>query len=109
MNQPVIIPSRVWDQMEPQNPLIPTLILNLIKKLFFQIVNNICDISVSQLPKPSIKGDMIAITIPKEEYLTGLETCKLNLHIIIYPKGPTPLKVDDLRNKLSSFWESINV
>ena len=70
-------------------------------RTFAQAVSNICDIPTSQLPQPVIKGDNLAIEIPKEEYLSGMETCKHNLHArIIWPKGSTPLTVTSLRSKL---------
>lgn len=74
MKQPVIIP---WTCLGSQGITKPSDSYTIPKpnqKTFVQIVNNICDIPISQLPKPSIKGDMLAVTIPEEEYLAGLET-----------------------------------
>lgn len=63
---------------------------------------------MSQLPKPSRKGDDFAIPIPDDEYEIGLETCKNNLHArIIWPKGATPLTVHALREKLKPIWKSL--
>ncbi|KAI5391556.1 hypothetical protein KIW84_076388 [Lathyrus oleraceus] len=42
-------------------------------KSFVEAVNNVCDIPLSQLPKPSVKGDKLAIVIPEEEYQLGLK------------------------------------
>jgi len=40
--------------------------------------------------------------------MTGLETCKQNLHgRVIWPKGAKPLTVLALKNKLSTLWKSI--
>lgn len=47
---------------------------------FSKILNNVCDKSLSQLPKPCLKGDRLAILTTKEEYLACLEACKHNLH-----------------------------
>lgn len=38
------------------------------------------DISMSQLPQPCLKGDMIAIIIPKDEYFMDIKAYKINLH-----------------------------
>jgi len=73
-----------------------------------QAVNNICDIPVSQLPKPCLKDDHFAIEISDEEYEAGLAACKHNLHgRIVLPKGSSPINVDNLRVKLASIWKSI--
>ncbi|CAK8569098.1 unnamed protein product [Lathyrus sativus] len=77
-------------------------------KSFADAVNNVCDIPVSKLPKPCVKGDRLSIVIPKEEYLLGVESCKHNLHgRIIWPKGSTPLTVQNLKTKLLNLWKSI--
>ncbi|CAK8537766.1 unnamed protein product [Lathyrus sativus] len=77
-------------------------------KLFADAVNNVCDIPVSQLPKPCVKGGRLSIVIPEEEYLLGVESCKHNLHgRIIWPKGSTPLTVQNLKTKLLNLWKSI--
>lgn len=45
-------------------------------------------VPISQLPQPCKKGDGIAIEIPEDEYIAGLEECNHNLHgRIIWPKG----------------------
>jgi len=49
-------------------------------KTFAKAVSNRCDIPSSQLPQPVLKGDNLAIEIPEEEYVAGMETCKHNLH-----------------------------
>ena len=78
------------------------------QKTFAQAVNNICDIPVSLLPKPCLKGDHFTIEIPDDEYEAGLAACKHNLHgRIILPKGSSPINVDDLRVKLTGIWKSI--
>jgi len=78
------------------------------QKSFADAVNNVCDIPVSQLPKPVIKGDEVAIAIPDDEYLQGLAACKHNLQgRVLWPKGATPLKVSALKAKLSTLWKSI--
>lgn len=81
---------------------------NPTTKSFVQALTNVCDIPLSQLPQSCVKGDRITITIPEEEYLTGLEACKNNLHDrILWPKGTMPLKIDALHAKLITIWRSI--
>ncbi|XP_058755862.1 uncharacterized protein LOC131629080 [Vicia villosa] len=78
------------------------------KKSFAQALNGVCDIPISQLPQPIIKGDRLSITIPEEEYKAGLLDCKNNLHgRILWPKGSTPLTVMAIREKLSKCWTDI--
>ncbi|MCI73514.1 DUF4283 domain protein, partial [Trifolium medium] len=68
----------------------------------------VCDIPVSQLPQPYVKGDRTAILIPKEESRVGIDDCKNNLHgRIIWPKGAVMLKIDILCSKLASGWKSL--
>ena len=77
-------------------------------KSFAQAVSNLCDIPSSQLPQPVLKGNNFAISIPEEEYVAGMESCKYNLHArVIWPKGSTPLTVLALRNKLSLIWKDL--
>jgi hypothetical protein len=102
---PVIIPWSCLSQSSkpPLPPSPPTQ-----QKTFAQALSNVCDIPLSQLPKPCVKGDRIAITIPEDEYLAGVEACKHNLHgRIIWPKGSPPLTVETLKTKLSMLWKSI--
>ncbi|GAU48963.1 hypothetical protein TSUD_406710 [Trifolium subterraneum] len=79
-------------------------------KSFAQAVSNVCEIPLSQLPKACVKGDRLAISIPKGDYVAGLDACKHNLHgRIIWPKGATPLTVSDLKSKLSSsLWKDLS-
>lgn len=77
-------------------------------KTFAQAVNNVCDIPLSQLPQPCIKGDRLVIEIPDDEYDAGVAACKHNLHgRILWPKGSSPLSVDSLRSKLAVLWKSL--
>lgn len=79
------------------------------QKTFAQVLNTVCDIPLSQLPKPSLKGNKTAISIPDEEYSKGLETCKHNLHArVVWPKGATPLTAVALREKLRPLWKTLD-
>lgn len=40
---------------------------------FVEMVNNVCDIPVSRIPKSYVKEERLSIVIPKEEYLLGVE------------------------------------
>jgi hypothetical protein len=78
------------------------------QKTFAQAVSNICDIPLSQLPKPYRKGDNRSIQIPDEEYEAGLVDCKYNLHgRIILSKGPSPVSVESVRSKLAVLWRTL--
>jgi hypothetical protein len=103
----VIIP---WLCLQDQTVKAPTAATSApaVKISFSEAVSNVCDIPMSQLPLPVVKGDNIAITIPETEYQTGLSTCKHNMQgRVIWPKGTTPLKVGDLKAKLSPLWKSL--
>ncbi|XP_058766162.1 uncharacterized protein LOC131639707 [Vicia villosa] len=78
-------------------------------KSFASVVsNNVCDIPLSQLPTPCIKGDKLAITIPEEEYTLGVEACKHHLHgRVVWSKGSQSLMVANLRIKILELWPSI--
>jgi hypothetical protein len=78
------------------------------QKSFAQALTNVCNIPLSQLPQPCIKGDRLAISIPDDEYLVGLNVCKHNLHgRVVWPKGTTPLTVVALKNKLTPIWKDL--
>lgn len=65
-------------------------------------------ISQSQLPKPCIKGCAVSIRISDDEYQKGLLSCQNNLHgRLILPKGTTPAKVTEVRDKLFKLWSPI--
>lgn len=71
-------------------------------------MNNSCDIRISQLLRPCVKGDAVVIKIPEDEYKASLEQCKNNLHgRSILSKGDALVKFVDLKAKLSSLWKSI--
>ena len=94
-------PSKIESKSIPQS--IPK-----AQKTFAQALNNACDIPLSQLPKPTLKGNEFSIPIPEEEYLLGIENCKNNLHArIIWPKGATPLTVLALKEKLRPMWKNL--
>ncbi|XP_058784901.1 uncharacterized protein LOC131659773 [Vicia villosa] len=78
------------------------------KKSFVEAIGNVCDIPTNQLPVPCVKGDRLSIMIPEDEYILGLESCKHNLHgRILWPKGSTPITVQQLKSKLQELWTSL--
>ena len=78
------------------------------KKNFAQALGTTCDISLSELPTPYVKGDMIVVRIDEIEYLAGLEDCKTHLHgRVILSKGDKPLTHLDLTKKLQPVWKAI--
>ncbi|WJX67627.1 hypothetical protein P8452_52077 [Trifolium repens] len=99
------IPWKCLDlESEPKNKIIsqPETTPNP-PKTFAQALTNLCDIPLSQLPHPVVKGDRLAIEIPETLYQVGLEACKHNLHgRILWPKGSTPLSVVALKAKVRS-------
>jgi hypothetical protein len=113
------IPQRTIAQsISPTEPIIPqinpatqsistdTLIP---QKTFAQALTNICDIPLSQIQQPVVKGDRLAIEIPEAVYEAGLEACKHNLHgRILWPKGSTPLSVVALKAKLALIWKDLS-
>ncbi|KAI5403734.1 hypothetical protein KIW84_051050 [Lathyrus oleraceus] len=52
-----------------------------MKKSFAQVVIDMYDIPISQLPQSIVKDDRISITVPEEEYLAGLASwLRLEFH-----------------------------
>jgi len=73
------------------------------RKTFAQALGNTCDIPLSQLPTPCIKGDIIVVRIDEADYLAGLEDCKTHLpDRAILSKGDKPHTHLDLTKKLQS-------
>ncbi|XP_058762043.1 uncharacterized protein LOC131635437 [Vicia villosa] len=78
------------------------------KSFAYVVSNNVCNIPLSQLPIPCMKGDRLAITIPEEEYALGVEACKHHLHgRVVWTKGTQPLTVLNLKSKLMEIWPSL--
>lgn len=47
--------------------------------------------------------------IPDNEYMAGMEACKLNLQGRVYwPKGATSLTLVAIKNKLMPFWKDLS-
>lgn len=52
-----------------------------LRKTFAEALNNVCDIPLSQLSQPCMKGDALSIKNSEEEYKVGLDGCKNNLYV----------------------------
>jgi len=73
-------------------------------------LENTCDIPLSELPTPCIKGDMIVVRIDEANYLAGLENCKTHLHgRVILSKGDKSLTHLDLNKKLLPVWKALGL
>ena len=78
------------------------------RKTFAQALGTTCDIPLSELPTPCIKGDMIVVRINEGDYLAGLEDRKTYLHFrVILPKGDKSLTHMDLTKKLQPVWKAL--
>ncbi|XP_029129942.1 uncharacterized protein LOC114916720 [Cajanus cajan] len=63
---------------------------------------------LNSIPKPCWKGDSLAIKIPEDAYREGLARCSTHLHgRVLLAKGQQPLKVDELKARLSKVWKHI--
>ncbi|MCI49849.1 hypothetical protein A2U01_0071093, partial [Trifolium medium] len=64
---------------------------------FAQVLNDACDVKISQLHVPAIRGDYLCIKITQHEYEKGLADCKKNLHgRLVMNKGDRPLTAREL-------------
>lgn len=104
------IPWKCLDaDLEPKSNITST---TKTPKTFAQAVSeknsNLCEIPQSKLPQAVLKGDGLAIQIPEEEYTTGMDCCKFNLHgRVLWQKGSSPLSVVSLKAKLSLIWKGL--
>ncbi|MCI15936.1 pectin acetylesterase, partial [Trifolium medium] len=104
--QEFVIPWSCLDEIPKQQ--IQNKIQPKPHKSFAQALTNVCDIPLSQFPQACVKGDELAIPIPEDEYLAGVDTCKHNLHgRMVWPKGATPLTVVALKEKLKPLWKDL--
>ncbi|KAF1868392.1 hypothetical protein Lal_00008199 [Lupinus albus] len=82
---------------------------NIIQKpSFAQTVRGTCEVPISLLPKPCLKGDVVAVKIPEAAYQAGLQRCKTHLHgRFILTKGDKPMKFADLKTRLLDLWSMV--
>lgn len=80
-----------------------------VTKTFAQAISISFDIHLSQLPKPCLKGNELAIKISESEYQAGVQDCKNILYgRLTLSKGDSPIKLDDLRVKLLKSWRPVH-
>ncbi|AES65236.2 hypothetical protein MTR_2g036980 [Medicago truncatula] len=78
-----------------------------VSKTFSQALSNSCNILVSQLPKPCLKGEKISIKISEDHYSTGVLDCQNVLYgRFTLPKGSTPVRMLDLKARIFKFWKT---
>jgi len=87
----------------PHEP--PTKQIKPTKSLVQALTNNV--IFLKFKAKPVLKGDLLIITIPEDEYIVGVNAFKNNLHgTIVWPIGYMPSTVA-FNNKLAPFWKDM--
>ncbi|PNY08940.1 hypothetical protein L195_g005480 [Trifolium pratense] len=73
---------------------------------FAQALLNKVDVSLTELPKPCLKGNSLSIKISEEVYQFGLANCNNYLHgRLVLSRGDQPLSSKDLREKLLQLWK----
>ncbi|KAK2440164.1 hypothetical protein QL285_011606 [Trifolium repens] len=93
------------------SPLKPSLATPSVvsKRSFAQALLNKVDVSLSQLPKPCLKGNSLSIKISEEVYQSGLANCSNYLHgRLMLSRGDNHLSSKDLREKLLQLWKPID-
>ena len=64
--------------------------------------------SISQLPIPYKKGNLLAVKLNESAYQTSLQRCKTNLiGRLMLHRGATPIKTVDLHSTLANGWKTI--
>jgi len=83
--------------------------LTVSNRNFAQALLNKVDVSLSDLPKPCLKGDSFSIKIPEDLYQSGLSNCTNYLHgRLVLSRGDKPFSSKDLREKLLRLWKPID-
>lgn len=76
-------------------------------KTFASVLKNSDDfgVNLSQLPSPTLRGDVIFVKINEDIYQHQLDKCKKSLlGRLLLRKGSKPMKLDQLRPALQSLW-----
>jgi len=61
----------------------------------------------SQLPKPCLKGEQLSIRISEDEVLEEILDCQKVLNgRFTLPKGSSPVRLLDLKERISKFWQT---
>jgi len=79
------------------------------KLSFAQAVSKNAKITVTDLPQPCMKGDLISIKISEDEYAKGVEECRSILRgRLILKKGEKPPTTKQLHETLTPLWKINN-
>lgn len=108
---PVVIPSRigtadplplVLNNVSPTPIAAPT---QLAKPSFAQALRG-PPTSSDPLPLPSIRGDILSMSISATTYTRGVDYCKINLRgRLVLSKGDKPYVTKDITAKLQKLWK----
>ncbi|GAU41727.1 hypothetical protein TSUD_349880 [Trifolium subterraneum] len=94
----------VFSTMKPF--VAPTFVV--FNRSFVQALLNKVYVSLTQLPKPCLKGNSFSIKISEEVYQSDLANCNNYLHgRLALPRGDKPLSSKGLCDKLSQLWKPI--
>ena len=98
---------RLFLGSSPSKPYVapPPVVSN---RSFVQALLNKVDVSLTELPKPCLKGNFLSIKISEDVYQFGLANCNNYLHgRLVLSRGDKPLCSKDLREKLLHLWKPI--
>jgi hypothetical protein len=90
----------------PKLSVAPPVISN---RSFAQALLNKVDVSLTELPKPCMKGNSLSIKISEEVYQSGLVNCNNYLHgRLVLSRGDKSLSSKELREKLLKLWKPVD-
>ena len=102
---PFICPWTCLVSPLPKPSVVPPMVSN---RCFAQALLNKVHVSVSDLPKPCLKGDSFSIKISEQVYQSGLSNCNNYLHgRLVLARGDKTVSSKDLHEKLLRLWKPI--
>jgi len=102
---PFVCPWTCLVSPSPKPSVVASMVAN---HNFAQALLNKVDVSVSDLPKPCLKGDSLSIKILEHVYQSGMSNCSNYLHgRLVFARGDKPFSSKDLREKLLRLWKPI--
>lgn len=67
------------------------------------------DFNLSQLPFPTLRGDVVFVKINEDVYQQQLRKCKNSLlGRLLLRKGSQPMKLDQIKEALQALWKPLN-
>lgn len=67
------------------------------------------DFNLSQLPSPTLRGDVVFVKINEDVYQQQLRKCKnCLLGRLLLRKGSQPMKLDQIKEALQALWKPLN-